>query len=236
MAIVRDAFEAERMARTMSMVMAVFMLVPVFAPAIGALGLVVAPWQIVFWLPVFVGIGLSVWLVRLPETLPESARRAVILFGLIAVMLAVGSMLSARLVMVVGVFRLIRGASVYLVSVAGLLFIVVLATDGAPSLWVFVVGAGLLLPGVTLLVPNLNTAAMGPVPHVAGMAAALLGTISTGGGALLGSLVDASFDGSVQPFVTGAFIYAIAAVAAIFLLGRPPGHRELAVEEDLLAA
>ena len=31
-------------------------------------------------------------------------------------------------------------------------------------------------------------------------------------------------------------IYAIAAVAAIVLLGRPPGHREPAVEEDLLAA
>jgi DHA1 family bicyclomycin/chloramphenicol resistance-like MFS transporter len=278
MAMVRDAYEGERMARTMSMVMATFMLVPVFAPALGALGLLVAPWQVVFWIPVVVGIVLALWAFRLPETLDPRARRAVspasllealkavvttretvayglavtmlfaimtsyigssqtifeqvydqddlfpVLFGAIACMLAVGSLLSARLVVSVGLFGLIRGASVYLVAVAAGLLTVSVAMGGEPPLWLFVVGTGILLPGVTLLVPNLNTAAMGPVPHVAGMAAALLGTISTGGGALLGSIVDASFDGSVQPFLVGALVYSGLSAGVVAILARPPAN------------
>jgi DHA1 family bicyclomycin/chloramphenicol resistance-like MFS transporter len=98
----------------------------------------------------------------------------------------------------------------------------VLLTSGKPPLWLFCVGLGLLLPGITLLVPNLNTAAMAPVPHVAGMAAAVLGTISTGGGALLGAIVDEAFDGTVGPFGVGVFVFIGLGVGVIsFLAGSP---------------
>ena len=51
--------------------------------------------------------------------------------------------------------------------------------------------------------PNSNTAAMMPLPHVAGTAAAVLGTVSTAGGALLGSVIDGRFDGTIEPFAHG---------------------------------
>ena len=50
MAMVRDAYDGEQMAKQMSFIMAVFILVPTFAPALASGLLRIGPWQIVFWL------------------------------------------------------------------------------------------------------------------------------------------------------------------------------------------
>ena len=86
--------------------------------------------------------------------------------------------------------------------------IVAALSDGVPPLWLFALTMALLLPVVAVLMPNSNTAAMMPLPHVAGTAAAVLGTVSTAGGALLGSLIDGRFDGTVEPFAHGVLLYA----------------------------
>ena len=75
-AMVRDLFEGEAMARVMSLVFMVFMLVPVLAPNIGQGILLVAPWRAIFW--VLAGYGAAMWLwsfLRLPETLHPEYRR-----------------------------------------------------------------------------------------------------------------------------------------------------------------
>ena len=74
-AIVRDAYVGQDMARAMSQVMAVFILVPIVAPSLGAALMVVAPWEAIFWLCAVAGVGLGVWAIRLPETLSEDNRR-----------------------------------------------------------------------------------------------------------------------------------------------------------------
>jgi DHA1 family bicyclomycin/chloramphenicol resistance-like MFS transporter len=81
-----------------------------------------------------------------------------------------------------------------------------------------------MLPSVASLGPNTNTAAMAPLGNVAGMAAAIIGTISTVGGALLGSTIDSAYDGSVRPFTIGALAFGAAACAAVWLAGRPPAQ------------
>lgn len=74
-AIVRDRFVGAAMARTMSMIMAVFIIVPVIAPSIGALLLRVMTWGQLVLISV-AGAGLILlWSVRLEETLSEEARR-----------------------------------------------------------------------------------------------------------------------------------------------------------------
>src|SRR5436190_14380897 len=75
-AMVRDLFEAEAMARVMSLVFMTFMLVPVLAPNIGQLILLFASWRAIFL--VLAGyallmLGWSAW--RLPETLHPEFRR-----------------------------------------------------------------------------------------------------------------------------------------------------------------
>lgn len=77
MAMVRDMFEGEAMARVMSLVAMVFMVIPVVAPSVGQLILTVGPWQTIFWALGAYGIVMGVWsFLRLPETLQPENRRS----------------------------------------------------------------------------------------------------------------------------------------------------------------
>jgi DHA1 family bicyclomycin/chloramphenicol resistance-like MFS transporter len=76
-AMVRDLFEAEAMARVMSLVFMTFMLVPVLAPNIGQLILLFAPWRAIFIvLAVYAAIMVAWPWLRLPETLHPDYRRS----------------------------------------------------------------------------------------------------------------------------------------------------------------
>jgi MFS transporter, DHA1 family, multidrug resistance protein len=76
LAIVRDKFEGERMSRAMSFIMAVFILVPVLSPSVGALLLLVVSWRALFVACVVAAAAMAVWAARrLPETLRPEHRR-----------------------------------------------------------------------------------------------------------------------------------------------------------------
>ncbi|WP_420143167.1 multidrug effflux MFS transporter [Sphingobium sp.] len=72
--IVRDRFHGDAMARVMSLIFAVFMLIPVVAPSFGQAILWVAPWRWIFWVLVILASLFLIWMaLRLPETLaPEN--------------------------------------------------------------------------------------------------------------------------------------------------------------------
>lgn len=75
-AIARDLTSGRQMAEIMSMTMTVFMIVPVIAPALGQLILMVAPWRWIFAALLVFAAALALWLIfRLPETLPPKYRR-----------------------------------------------------------------------------------------------------------------------------------------------------------------
>jgi DHA1 family bicyclomycin/chloramphenicol resistance-like MFS transporter len=75
MAIVRDCFGGREMARVMSYVMIVFMIVPIVAPSIGQLIVTYAHWQWIFILLGAAGAALFVWaFLRLKESLPVEER------------------------------------------------------------------------------------------------------------------------------------------------------------------
>jgi DHA1 family bicyclomycin/chloramphenicol resistance-like MFS transporter len=76
-AMVRDLFEAEAMARVMSLVFMTFMLVPVLAPNIGQLILLVASWRAIFIVLGAYALIMLAWSwLRLPETLHPEFRRS----------------------------------------------------------------------------------------------------------------------------------------------------------------
>ncbi|MGZ2472214.1 multidrug effflux MFS transporter [Sinorhizobium medicae] len=75
MAIVRDFFGGREMARVMSYVMIVFMIVPIVAPTLGQLVIAYADWHWIFILIGVVGAALFVWaLTRMKESLPREER------------------------------------------------------------------------------------------------------------------------------------------------------------------
>jgi DHA1 family bicyclomycin/chloramphenicol resistance-like MFS transporter len=74
LAVIRDRFEGEQMSRAMSFVMAVFILVPVAAPALGSVIVGVASWRWVFGACVLAALVVALWALRLPETLRDEHR------------------------------------------------------------------------------------------------------------------------------------------------------------------
>ena len=76
LAAVRDTHAGRAMASTMSLVMMVFMVVPIIAPFVGQGIIMVGPWQHIFWFMALLSLVMTVWCYfRLPETLlPENRR------------------------------------------------------------------------------------------------------------------------------------------------------------------
>ena len=264
MAMVRDTQQGSDMARTMSLAMAIYLIVPIVAPSLGEALLLISPWRIVFVVPAVAAVCVMIWILRrLPESLPVKRRRSVspkslisamgevlrnrqtaalglavtfffgsmtsfvgsselivddvfgrpgmfaLLFGIVGCVLGLGALLNARIVGRFGVDKLLRYGSIYVVVAAVAMFLVSRMGDGIPPLWLFWLSVALFMPGVSMLIPNCNTAAMVPLPHVAGMASAALGAVSTAGGAVLGSVADDAFDGTVGPFAIHALVYVV---------------------------
>jgi DHA1 family bicyclomycin/chloramphenicol resistance-like MFS transporter len=271
-ALVRDRYSGDAMARLMSLIMAVFLLVPILAPAIGAGMIAVLPWRAVYWFPAATAVALLLWTRRLPETLPADRRRPFtaravaaacrdvvsnrqtlaftaamtflfgvmttylagseivvgevfgygdwfpLFFGLIAVLLAISALNNARLVQRIGLIRLARRMAQVGLITAWLLVAVAFTSGGQPSFWVFTLALAAVVPVAQGLVPNCNTAAMLPLPHIAGTASAVIGTITTAGGAMLGGAVTTAFDGTVRPFALGIAVLVTMAAALIMLV------------------
>lgn len=76
--IVRDCYAGRRMAKVLSLSFMVFLAVPIVAPTLGQMVLLVAPWHWIFYIlgAYSLSVGLWAWL-RLPETLDPANRRAI---------------------------------------------------------------------------------------------------------------------------------------------------------------
>jgi DHA1 family bicyclomycin/chloramphenicol resistance-like MFS transporter len=276
-AIVRDVYSGDRMARAMSLVFSIFILVPVFAPALGALILTVTTWQWVFGFCAVYAVGVLLWSRRLPETLaPENrladltfarlkvaARFVVsnritaghtmalavlfgaftsylasaeimfsevfgvvdafpIYFGALAAVMGLTMYLNGRVVERIGMVRLTRWAMIVYIIVSGVFLALMLSQGGRPPLWMFVTGMAAILATHSLLIPNVNSRALEPMGEVAGMATAIVGTVSTLIGAILGAMLDAQFDGTVRPFAIALFAAAVLATAILRWSEHPP--------------
>lgn len=76
LSVVRDTHSGRGMAATMSLVMMVFMVVPVFAPMIGQVIILAGDWHLIFVFMAVVSLIVGAWAaMRLPETLKDENRR-----------------------------------------------------------------------------------------------------------------------------------------------------------------
>lgn len=72
--VIRDQFEGDAMARRMSTIFLIFMIVPIIAPTIGQAVLLFVGWRTIFDLMALMAVAATIWVyLRLPETLaPEN--------------------------------------------------------------------------------------------------------------------------------------------------------------------
>ncbi|HJS12836.1 MAG TPA: multidrug effflux MFS transporter [Sphingopyxis sp.] len=68
-AVIRDLFSGDAMAKRLSLIFLVFMIVPIIAPTIGAGVEAIAGWRAIFIVLAVMGLVMLFWLRRLPETL-----------------------------------------------------------------------------------------------------------------------------------------------------------------------
>ena len=268
-AIVRDRFIGAAMARTVSLIMAVFVIVPVIAPALGVALLRVLTWDQLVIVNMLAATLVLLWTVRLPETLPLERRRSLrprllgqaaarvilhpssgpliaaqavlfggfasylstseivyrdvfdrealfpLLFGGMALVMGLASLVNGRIVERVGLGRMLRRVLAGYLAGTSALLALTLATGGRPSVVIYVLVLGLVLSCHAVLIPNLSARAMEPMGDIAGTASAINGAILVGGGALLGSVIDRAYDGTVLP-LSGAML-AVGLVTALLL-------------------
>jgi DHA1 family bicyclomycin/chloramphenicol resistance-like MFS transporter len=121
----------------------------------------------------------------------------------------------------IGLDRLIRTALIAYTGVAIAMYALSRSSDGRPAFWPFLILLAMVLVAHNVLFPNLNSAAMVPVGHVAGTAAAVYATVTTAAGAVVGERFDRAFDGSVNPFSLAFAAAGIIAVGMVLSLRRP---------------
>ena len=103
-ALIRDRFHGSEMARVMSFIMTVFILVPIFAPALGQGILLLAGWRAIYGAFIVLALLSLAWLsLRQPETLPADKRKP---FTLVNVFAAFGVVIKNRVTVV---YTLIAG-------------------------------------------------------------------------------------------------------------------------------
>jgi DHA1 family bicyclomycin/chloramphenicol resistance-like MFS transporter len=124
-----------------------------------------------------------------------------VVFGAIASVMSAASFVNARLVERLGMRRLSHSALAAFVAVS--LVLTAAAVMGVASLPVFALLVAVAFFLFGLIAPNFNALAMEPQGHNAGMASSVIGSLSTGIGAVAGGVVAHAFDGTVVPIAAG---------------------------------
>ncbi len=137
-----------------------------------------------------------------------------VIFGASAAALGLGVLANTRLLRRFGLRHVLSGALVGYLAATSVLLAVALLTDGTPSLGLYAAGLLPVLLVYSTLIPNLNSAAMIPMGAIAGTASAVIGCAALLGGAVIGALVDRTFNGTITPFAVAGVLSAVGALLA----------------------
>ena len=134
-------------------------------------------------------------------------------FASVASGIIIAAFLNGQLVMKYGMQRMLNASLIGLLLVDSLLVLLTLLGGGKPPLLPLV----LLLAGhficYSQAMNNLNALLMQSFAAIAGVAAALFGTLMTVGGVLLGGLISQQYNGTVYPLTLGFFLAALLSFA-----------------------
>jgi len=276
-AIVRDKYSGDYMARIMSFVSVVFLLVPIIAPALGKWTLDAFGWRAIFLTQIITGILVMFWFwKRQPETLADEHRIPVKLevftngfkevlkqkvtmgytfvagfilgsflvylsnsqqvfeeqyglkeafpyiFASLAAVLAVSIFSNATLVLKYGMRKLVNTA-VLMYFFSSLAYILIFANSQNPSIYILLAFFAVQFFALGFLFGNVRALSMEPVGHIAGIAAAITGLISTLMAVPISTFIGRYVETSVLPIFIG-FLFcsgmALAVIGFIKLTGK----------------
>lgn len=270
-AIIRDQYAGREMAKVMSFVLMMFILVPMLAPMFGQLILNLFNWQSIFIAVMLVAIISLCWyLLRQGETLAlenradftvkrtrdalstifknrratgfsvtagivsapfvfylsssqqlfqisyELAEWFPLFFAGLSLAFGCSSFVSGKFVMTLGMQKLVTAALKLLALISSLFVVVLVFFNGFPPLWITSIYLFFCFFCLGILFGNLNALAMEPLGHLAGIGAAIVGSLGTFISATLAVLIGLQFDGTVYPLTIS---FAIASLVSLILIG-----------------
>ena len=146
-------------------------------------------------------------------------------FAIIALALGLASFLNARLVMRYGMRFLVWRSLIAIVSLAVVAFGIALFTAGQPPLWFLMAYLMMSFFCVGVLFGNQNALAMEPLGHLAGIGAAIVGSLSTLITMLLGTTIGRSYNDTILPLIAGIGVLAGVSVFIVhWTESQPSGH------------
>ncbi len=258
LAVIRDKYEGEAMARVMSFIMMVFILVPMLAPSFGQAILFWFSWQYIFSSFLIFGLLTGLWFfIRQPETLPKEKRlpfswsqlwisskfilthklvmfytlSSGIIFGaflayisssqtlfqhiydtgelfplyfaLLAFSIGFASFINGTLVMRLGMRTLCTWAMLGWLLFSGILSVLCLVNDGVPPFWQFVTVLFCAFFCIGIMFGNINAMAMQPLGKMAGLGAAIIGSLSSLVSVPTAVFVGSFIESSITPIALG---------------------------------
>ncbi|TNJ41585.1 multidrug effflux MFS transporter [Phaeobacter sp. B1627] len=142
-------------------------------------------------------------------------------FMAVALLAGSASFLNASLVGRVGMRRMVTWALGIQILVSVVMFLTTFINLSEPAdFYIFVAWQTSVFFMVGLTLGNLNAIAMEPMGHIAGMAASVMGAISTVAAAFIAAPVGLLFDGTILPMVGGVLCTAILAFLTMLRMAR----------------
>lgn len=136
-------------------------------------------------------------------------------FGGLAVMIAISSLANSRLVERLGMRYISLRAFMSIVAASVVFLALHLFVD--IELWMFLAYAALLFFCFGLIFGNLNALAMEPMGHVAGIASAITGSVSSMMSLTIGAVIGQMYNGTLVPIVTGFVVLGTLAILVMKL-------------------
>lgn len=271
-AIIRDLYRGDYMARIMSFVTVVFLLVPIVAPLLGQWIMDAYNWQGIFYVQIVSTLLVTLWFWRRqPETLEISKRirfslqrfvdgfKEIIqhkttmgytyisgfvvgsflvylsssqyifqelydlkaefpyIFAALAIAIGTAIFLNGSLVLRFGMKKLISTSLIgyFLVSV---MYVLLYADGSNPPVTILLSFFALQFFCIGFLFGNLRAMAMDPVGHIAGIAAAITGFISTIMAVPISTLIGRQVSDSVLPLFLGFLVCSFISLIVLWLL------------------
>lgn len=274
--IVRDKFSGRKMAKVMSLIMMIFIMVPAIAPSLGQGVMLLASWRDIFILYIVYALVIAVWVFfRLEETLPKEKRipfhmpdimngfkevfrnRATCLytlamgltfgsftgylnssqqifqdqfgtgemftvyFGALALVFGLSSFCNSFLVERLGMRHICIRA--YTAAVAASCAFLALHAFTDITLWMFLCYASVILFCYGLVFGNVNALAMEPMGHIAGIAAAVIGAVSSLISLFFGAAIGQMYNGTLVPVLCGFIVLGAASWAIMIAADKVRG-------------
>lgn len=272
MALVRDLYVGDAMARVMSFTTVIFILVPMIAPLVGQAVMHSFGWRHIFTVFAVVAMISAIWFFsRQKETLPRAARvkfsfrqfaRSIVwlvqqpavmgpalgmglifgaflaylsgsqtifqgiydtgeyfplLFATLAFAIGAASLFNGMMVVKLGMLRLIKMALVMTVVFGLGITLLSIVYSGVPPLWMFVAVMFFGFFFIGLLFGNLNSLAMVPVGHIAGVGAAFIGSFSSLLAVPIAIFINTFLSDSIMPIAYGFLVFGLLTYVAVSL-------------------